>query len=76
LAEIGFCVPSALLYDSDENLFPFLMDKFRKVFVAVLIGLSIAGWFHFTTGWSIWLQIAGTVVIVVVFSSVSDFLAK
>ncbi|HEY6180965.1 MAG TPA: hypothetical protein VIW67_01905 [Terriglobales bacterium] len=52
------------------------MDKFRKVFTAVLIGLSIAGWFHFTQGWSIWLQIAGTVVIVVVFSFVSDALAK
>jgi hypothetical protein len=47
-----------------------------RVFTAVLIGLSIAGWFHFTQGWSIWLQIAGTVVIVVVFSFVSDFLAK
>jgi hypothetical protein len=52
------------------------MDKFRKLLVAVLLASSIAGWFHFTQGWNIWLQIAGTVVIVVVFSSVSEFLAK
>lgn len=72
----GFYVSVAFLYDSRENPHLSLMDKFRRVFTAVLIGLSIAGWFHFTQGWSIWLQIAGTVVIVVVFSFVSDFLAK
>jgi len=52
------------------------MDKFKKVFLAVLTALCIAGWFRFTHGWAIWLQVMGTVVIVIAFSSLSELFGK
>jgi hypothetical protein len=52
------------------------MDKFKKVFVAILTALCIAGWFRFTHGWAAWLQIVGTVAIVMAFSSLSNLFRK
>ena len=72
-----FCVGYKSRYDSFSKFAQSsTMDKFKKVFLAVLTALCIAGWFRFTHGWAIWLQVLGTVVIVIAFSSLSELFGK